>query len=522
MASEKQNSTNPILLVDNKISPESLLKPFSGTVKVTHIPNLSNYDSVAVYDAPAFLPFWFNEFKRWKFDFKYHIVIYFDPLNEFKANNLLVSHVGLLLMSKRFIPNKVRIPHQYCLFCKKPLKDWGGKTHLMHPDGSLISDVWKDLPLTYRDIIGNNCPTLVVKRLEQLFGRADIIKGEKEILHNHHEIYFEINNFPTHIKNAVLNGDAAEILKGIPSNSVDMIFVDPPYNLGKKYLNYEDERKDYVEWSLVWLNECFRTLKPTGSLFLLNIPKWAHEILVELLPNYYLIRWIVWDETAEPRGKLIPAHYALLWLSKTDNVKNYPLKENQDSMSYCLRIKCAKIRRSLGIKDKISIRDVRWDIHRIKHRQKRFKFHPVQLPEKLLRFIVDLTTNEGDIVLDPMVGTGTTVAVAKKLKRAFLGIDIDQTYVEITNKRLSGEFKEILESPSRNNLKDRKLGLTKKWVQIEMEKFAKNLGHLPTIDEASLYLSVGKDKLAEIFPNWSKALKLAKAKLQMNMDRYVN
>ncbi|MEM3875412.1 MAG: site-specific DNA-methyltransferase [Candidatus Bathyarchaeia archaeon] len=522
MLSKKHNITQSILLIDNIISPESLLKPFRGTVKITSVPNLSNYDTIAIYDAPTFLPFWFNKFKMWKYDFKYHIVVYFDPLNEFKANNLLVSHVGLLLLSKKFAPNKVRIPHQYCSFCKKPLKDWGGKTHLMHPEGSLISDVWKDMPLTYKDIVGRSCPPIVIKRLENMFGKVDIIKGEKEVLHNETQNIFEVNSFPAHMKNIVLEGDAIEVLKGFPSNSVDMIFIDPPYNLGKKYLNYEDERKDYVEWSLKWLNECFKILKPNGSLFLLNIPKWAHEILVELLPNYYLIRWIVWDETAEPRGKLIPAHYALLWLSKTSDVKTYPLKEDQDSMNYCLRIKCAKVRRSLGIRDKISVRDVRWDIHRIKHRHKRFKFHPVQLPERLLRFLIELTTRDGDIVLDPMVGTGTTVVVAKKLKRAFVGIDIDPTYVEIANKRLAGELEEILEEPSKNNLRDRKFGITKKWVQVEMEKFAKKFGRLPTIDEASLYLGVSKDKLSEIFPNWSKALKLAKLTLQTDLNRYAN
>jgi len=405
------------------------------------------------------------------------------------------------------------------------LKDWGGKAHLMHPEGSLISDVWKDLPLTYKDIVGSSCPKVVIDRLEAMFKKPNIIKGNKVILEKNSDTgadKYEINNFPEELKNTVIQGDAIEELRKIPNNSVDTVFIDPPYNLGKQYLNYEDERRDYVEWSLKWLEECFRILKPNGSLFLLNIPKWAHEILVELLPKYYLVRWIVWDETAEPRGKLIPAHYALLWLSKTENVKTYPLKEDQDSMNYCLRIKCTKIRRSLGIKDKISVRDVRWDIHRIKHRSKRFKYHPVQLPEKLLRFIIELTTDKGDVVLDPMVGTGTTVVVAKKLGRAFLGIDIDPTYIDITRKRLAGELEDILENSSKRNMRDRKLGLTKKWIQVEMEKLAKKIGRLPTIDEASAYLGVDKNKLIEIFPNWSKALKLAKISLQTNLDRYIN
>jgi len=519
---KEQHYTDRVLLIDNKIYSTSILNPFSGIVKINLKASILNdYETIAVYDAPAYLPFWYNELKKYGFDFKYHVAIYFDPLDEFKSNNLLASHVGILLMSKRFMPNKVKIPHQYCMFCKDYLKDWGGKTHLMHPSGSLISDVWKDFPLNYKDIINNNCPTPVIKRLEDMFKEVSIINCKKEVIYNNRfEAQIATNNLSTTIKNVILNGDAAEVLKTIPTNTIDMIFIDPPYNLRKKYLNYEDKRKDYIEWTLTWINECFRILKPQGSLFLLNIPKWAHEILVKLLPNYYLVRWIVWDEPAEPRGKLIPAHYALLWLAKTANVKSYQLKEQQDSMNYCLRIRCIKKRRSLGIKDKVNIRDVRWDIHRIKHNNKRFRYHPAQLPEKLLSFIIELTTNEGDIVLDPMVGTGTSVAVAKKMGRAFIGIDIDPIYVEITNKRLLERWEEIL--ILNKNLNNERSEFTKKMIQIKMSELAQDLGHLPTIDEASAYLRIEKNKLTKVFPNWNKALKLARVKLQLTMDQYTD
>jgi site-specific DNA-methyltransferase (adenine-specific) len=498
------------LLINNRISSKDLLEPFRGIVNITQIPELDNYDTIAVYDAPAFLPFWFKALKNKGFEFKYHIVIYFDPLEKFISNNLLVSHVGLLLVSRNFKPNKVRIPHEYCNFCKKPLKDWGGKTHLMHPQGHLISDVWKDMPLTFENIIEKDIPQLIVERLQQMFGNITIISG-KRIVSRHDDQFenYQENYLPNTFRNVVVQGDAIEKLKDIPSNSINMVFIDPPYNLGKTYVSYEDERKDYVEWSLKWLKECFRILKPNGSLFLLNIPKWAHEIAAELIPRYYLIRWIVWDEPAEPRGKLIPAHYSLLWFAKTRNIKTYPLDLSQDSMNYCLRINCIKIRRALKINDKVMPRDVRWDIHRVKHKGKRFKYHPVQLPEKLLEFVIKLTTEKGDVVLDPMCGTGTTLAVAKKLGREYIGIDIDPVYVEITNKRLKGELNGILEAPS-NHLKNGEYRLTKKWIQIKMGELALKLNRLPTPDEAAAYLNVKKETLINIFPNWSKALKLAK------------
>jgi len=518
---------NNLLLVDNVISERDLTEAFKGHINIRiNKSELRLYNTVGVYDSAFYLPFWYHELKKAGFAFKYHIVVYFDPLNEFKQNNLLISHVGILLATKdSFKLNKVRIPHEYCKFCRNTLKDWGGKTHLMHPQGYLISDVWKDFPLTYKDILNNRCPQKIINRLEAMFGNVDIIKGDRDILKYDSEnesSLDELNEFPEKFKNTVIQGDAIQELKKIPANSVDTVFIDPPYNLGKKYLSYEDERKDYAEWSLRWLEECFRVLKPDGSLFLLNIPRWAHEILIELLPKYYLIRWIVWDETAEPRGKLIPAHYALLWLSKSKKVKTYELGDDQDSKDYCLRINCVRIRRSWGIKDKISVRDVRWDIHRLKHRHKRFKFHPVQLPERLLHFIIKLTTQEGDIVLDPMVGTGTTLAVAKKMRRVFFGIDIDPMYIEITKKRLSEDLKEILEEKNQNNSKGRKTDITKKWIQIEMEELARKLGRLPTVDEASSYLGIRKSKLIEIFPNWNKALKRAKIALQTGLDNHGN
>ncbi|MEM3715419.1 MAG: DNA methyltransferase, partial [Nitrososphaeria archaeon] len=510
---ESMEKKTSALLIDNRVSSKDLQEPFRGVVRIDNLPDLSSYDIVLVYDVPAFLPFWFKELKERGLKFKYHIVIYFDPLNRFISNNLLISHVGLLLAAKDFKPNKVRAPHQYCHFCKKPLKDWGGKIHLMHPEGYLISDVWKDLPLTYSDIIERTVPSCVVERVKKFFGKVNIVQGERTIVRDESHERHQINELSDKFKNISIEGDAIEKLKSIPSNSVDTIFIDPPYNLGKAYLNYEDERNDYVEWSIKWLQESFRILKPYGSLFLLNIPKWAHELAIELFPKYYLIRWIVWDEPAEPRGKLIPAHYSLLWMAKERNIRTYPLGKLQDSMNYCLRISCMKIRRSLGVDDKIEVRDVRWDIHRIKHRHKRFRFHPVQLPEKLLEFIIKLTTRKGDIILDPMCGTGTAPVVAKRLGRQFIGIDIDPTYIEITNRRLKGELIDILDTP-KYDFKNGKYKLTKKWIQIKMGELAKDLNRLPTIDEASKYLSVKKEILFQVFPDWTKALKLAKIILE--------
>jgi hypothetical protein len=81
------NNKKSILLINNKISSKDLLEPFRGVVNISQTPMLNNYDTVAVYDAPAFLPFWFKALKDKGFEFKYHIAIYFDPLEKFVSNN---------------------------------------------------------------------------------------------------------------------------------------------------------------------------------------------------------------------------------------------------------------------------------------------------------------------------------------------------------------------------------------------------------------------------------------------------
>ncbi|KHO63211.1 DNA methylase N-4/N-6 domain protein [Thermoanaerobacter sp. YS13] len=467
---------------------------------------IQKYDNILVYDSPKYLPFWYEKLSNFGFSFKYHIVIHFEP-EENTELSLPVSHVGVLIFSKNFKINKVRIPHAYCSFCGETLKDWGGKKHLMHPEGTLISDVWKHLNLSAHEIIGNRVPDKVYHFFELMFGRVDREVASREIQQSEDkEITDTFNFLPDEAKNKVMLIDLIEGLKELPDNSIDMIFIDPPYNLGKPYANYHDERGDYIDWTIKWINDCFRVLKPQGSLFYLNIPKWAHEVAYRLIPRFYLQRWIVWDNQGEPRGKLIPAHYSILWLSKTAAVKSHYLGNEQRDYNFCLREKCRKQRKLNGVNDRVKIRDVRWDIHRIKHASKRLE-HPNQLPEKLLDFLIRLSTDKNDIVLDPMVGTGTTVVVAKNLSRAYLGFEIDPKCVDISQKRLKGDCLNLF-SGQTHTIK--KAFMNKKDIQIKVGELAKQLGRLPDINEVENYLGINQSELFTIFNSWSKVLKYAK------------
>jgi len=507
------NNMERTLLVNNLIKKKDLLDTFKGQVNV-FLPkniekNLAEFDQVLVYDSPKYLPFWYEYLSKKGFEFRYHIVIYFN--SDLKKHGLKISHVGLLHFYKSNLKiskliNKVRVPHQFCKYCGKTLKDWGGKKHLMHPEGSVVSDVWKHFNITEKDILNKGIPEIVLNLTKKVFGETEIIQGIREIKidKNPNKENVKENPLPSIYRNVLINNDCLEELDNLPSNSIDMIFIDPPYNLGKDYKNYEDERDDYINWIINWLEGCFRVLKPKGSLFLLNIPKWQHEVLYRILDKYYIQDWIVWDNQAEPKGQLIPAHYPILWLSKTKDVKFYTLNEFQDDKDFCLRASCRRKRGKSNINDKVEVKNVRWDIHRVKHSHKRLD-HPTQLPPKLLEFLINLTTKEGDIVLDPMMGIGTTPYVAKSLNRMYIGIDISDYYVKLADLRLKG-----LITFEKEKKKKKKKKYTQKEIQLKIGEFTLEKGYIPTLNEFCKEYKLDCNNIKTLFPNWSKATKYAK------------
>lgn len=240
--------------------------------------------------------------------------------------------------------------------------------------------------------------------------------------------------------NKVIQGDAIEIMRQIPDNSIDMTFADPPFNLGKKYNSYYDKKDvdEYVEWCKLWLKEMVRITKPTGSIFVHNIPRWLTYFASYLNEIAHFRHWIVWNAMGAPLGKtLLPNHYGILWYTKQpEGFKFYDIR----SMHQRCR-KCGIILQDYGGKKNQMhpygplISDVWTDIHRIRHKKRRDE-HPCQLPIPLLERLILMSTDECDIVLDPFVGTGTTAIAAKRLGRKYIAIDMDLKYVEMTNRNL--------------------------------------------------------------------------------------
>jgi site-specific DNA-methyltransferase (adenine-specific) len=235
-------------------------------------------------------------------------------------------------------------------------------------------------------------------------------------------------------------GDCLKVLSNIEDNSVDMCFADPPFNLDKKYASYKDQKPDeqYLQWCRNWLREVVRITKPTGSIFVHNIPKWLTYFAGILNEIAYFRHWIAWDALSNPLGKtLLPAHYGILFYTKSPNgFKFYEIRAPHKRCRVCNNYE----KDYGGKKDQMHsfgalVSDVWTDIHRIRHSVRRDE-HPCQLPIPLLERIVLMSTDPGDVVLDPFLGTGTTAVAAKTLGRHLVGVDIEPEYAEIASQKI--------------------------------------------------------------------------------------
>ena len=192
--------------------------------------------------------------------------------------------------------------------------------------------------------------------------------------------------------NKIIEGDCLDIMKSIPDNSIDITFADPPFNLKKKYNGYKDSKEfhEYLKWSKQWIYEMVRITKPTGSIFVHNIPKWLTYYASFLNEIAYFKHWIAWDAPTAPMGKsLQPSHYGILYFVK--DLKKAKFYELRYPHKRCR--KCSYLLKDYGGK-KASlhpfgplISDVWTDIHRIKHNKYRDE-HPCQLPLHLLERII--------------------------------------------------------------------------------------------------------------------------------------
>jgi site-specific DNA-methyltransferase (adenine-specific) len=242
--------------------------------------------------------------------------------------------------------------------------------------------------------------------------------------------------------NTIYCGDAVEILNRSPAGSVDLVFADPPFNIGYVYDNYRDDvpNEQYVQWSRDWMAACQRVLSPTGSFYIAIGDDFAADIrMIGRELGLHLRNWIIWHYTfgQATKAKFGRSHTHIFYFARdpqrfTFNDKHLRFPSARHTEYQDLRANPAG-----RLPD-----DVWTEFPRVCGTfRERAGFHGCQMPEALLQRIVLASSDPGEIVLDPFVGSGTTVVAAKRVGRRYLGIDISPQYVEHTKRRL-GEVRD--------------------------------------------------------------------------------
>lgn len=255
---------------------------------------------------------------------------------------------------------------------------------------------------------------------------------------------------------AVHHEDCVQGMQRMDSGSVDLAFADPPFNIGYAYDVYQDQRADdeYLTWCREWLAEVVRVLKPNGTFWLAIGDEFAAELKVLMQRELGLLcrSWVVWYYTfgVNCKNKFSRSHAHLFHMIK--NADQFTFNVDQ------LRVPSARqlvyndkradpkgrlpddtwILRPQDLPDGFQGGEDTWYFPRVAGTFKeRAGFHGCQMPEQLLGRILRGCSNEGELVLDPFAGSGTTMAVAKKLQRHFIGFELSAEYVSQINERLA-------------------------------------------------------------------------------------
>ena len=238
-------------------------------------------------------------------------------------------------------------------------------------------------------------------------------------------------------------GDSIKILKKINEKSINLIFADPPYNIGKNFGNNIDkwnEVDEYIEWCKLWIDECFRILKDDGVMYFMTATQYMPFLDVYVSKKYNVLSRIVWtyDSSGVQSKKIYGSLYEpILMVNKTAKSK------------YTFNYQDILVEAKTGAKRKLI--DYRktppqpyntqkvpgnvWDFSRVRYKMEEYENHPTQKPEELLKRIILASSNENDIILDPFSGSFTTSSVAVKLNRKAIVIDLNPDFFKIGIRR---------------------------------------------------------------------------------------
>lgn len=260
-------------------------------------------------------------------------------------------------------------------------------------------------------------------------------------------------NFNESISNEnsiVILGDCLNNLNKIADNSIDLIFADPPYNIGKDFGNNKDKwnsKEEYINWCKLWIDECFRILKKDGTFYFMTATQFMPYLDVYVSEKYNVLSRIVWsyDSSGVQSKKIYGSLYEPLLMCTKSKKSKYTFNYKD----ILVEAKTGAQRKLIDYRKKVptpyntqKVPGNVWNFSRVRFKMEEYENHPTQKPEALLKRIILASSNKGDIVLDPFSGTFTTSSVAVKLGRKAIGIELNKDYYKIGIRRtgISNEY----------------------------------------------------------------------------------
>lgn len=245
-------------------------------------------------------------------------------------------------------------------------------------------------------------------------------------------------------QHTIFHGDTISTLsKYIPTDSVDLIFIDPPYNIGKQFSNFHDKwesEAEYLNWSYQWLDQCIRILKPNGTIYLMTSTQAMPYFDIYLRKKLTILSRIIWhyDSSGVQATKYFGSMYEPI-LHCVKNKNNYIF--NSDNIK--IAAKTGAQRKLIDYRKSVptpynaeKVPGNAWYFPRVRYRMAEYENHPSQKPESLLERIILASSHEGSVILDPFAGTFTTAAVAKRSGRKSISIELQEEYLKIGLRRV--------------------------------------------------------------------------------------
>lgn len=242
-------------------------------------------------------------------------------------------------------------------------------------------------------------------------------------------------------------GDALEWLSTLPEASVDLVFADPPYNLGRESWDDFGSNDAYVAWSRRWIGEAARILRPTGSLYICGFSELLADVKVIAAPLFAGCRWLVWHyrNKANLGRDWGRSHESVLHLRGRDFVLDvdaarvpynahtlrYPVHPQAETSQYG-RKKYVWTPNPLGAKPRDVI-----EVPTLTNGMREKTLHPTQKPLELVRRLVAAASRAGELVVDPFGGSGTTFVACESLGRRWLGCELEPRFQQLIIERLA-------------------------------------------------------------------------------------